>query len=394
MSPAARKWLFAALRLAVCIAALGWVLYNVTYYDYVRLTDGREMRARRIDFGDDGVSVTTPQGERITVERNRIARQADGALDVRIGLGTTIRKADQRTLWLCLLIFSPVTFIQSLRFRWMLRAQGIDISYWESVKLCFAGNFLNFITALGSMGGDVFKMYYVSLHTDRKTEAVTTVVLDRFAGLYGLLLIVCALLAARTGDAKINVLAYGLGVLVAGTVVAYALLFSPRVRAVLKPASILGRLPFGSHWLRAEAATRRLAEHKGLVLGALAATVVLQLIALSSMVLAARALHMRWDTQAVGDYFTYLAGGVVVAAIPISPQGLGTMEAYYKYVFLDSHGSLAALLCLAMAVRAINLCWSLPGVIVTMTGSYRPRVSEEQMRFGDGSQSDANTASP
>jgi len=393
MNRAVRKWLVAILRLTVCIAALGWVLYNVTYYDHVTTVDGRVMRGRVVAADERHIEIVTLEDEHVTVATTDVARERDGAPAVKIGLGTTVRDADHGTLAWCLLIFSPVTFVQSVRFRWMLRAQEIHVSYWESVKLNFAGNFLNFITALGSTGGDVFKMYYVSLHTDRKTEAVTTVVLDRFAGLYGLILIVCVFLVARIGDAKINILAYGLGVLLAGTAVAYALLFSERVRAVLKPGSILRRLPWAVHWLRAEAATRRLAQHKWLVLGALATTVVLQLIALTSMVLAAKALHMRWDLGAIVDYYTYLAAGVVVAAIPISPQGLGTMEAYYKYVFLGSHGSLAALLCLAMAVRAINLCWSLPGVIVTMTGSYRPRLPADSLQFTDVSKTDARAAS-
>jgi hypothetical protein len=48
------------------------------------------------------------------------------------------------------------------------------------------------------------------------------------------------------------------------------------------------------------------------------------------------------------------------------------MEAFYKSVLLGSHGSLAAILCLAMTIRIVMLIWSLPGVVVTMTGAYKP----------------------
>jgi hypothetical protein len=34
-----------------------------------------------------------------------------------------------------------------------------------------------------------------------------------------------------------------------------------------------------------------------------------------------------------------------------------------------------------MAVRLVTLFWSLPGVIVTMTGAYRPRITEEEVQF-------------
>jgi len=262
-----------------------------------------------------------------------------------------------------------------------LRAQEINVTYWESMKLCYAGNFLNFITALGSTGGDVFKMYYVAQHTDRKTEAVTTVFLDRVVGLYGLILLVGVLILVRGSDPKMQILSYAVAAILLGGAVAYGFLFSRRIRRIVNPSALLAKLPFGTHWQRAEAATRRLVHHKKLLFGALATTIALQVTALTSLALAAKALHMRWDASVIGDYYAYLASGVVIAAIPISFQGLGTMEAYYKYAFLGTHGTLAALLCLAMAVRAISLFWSLPGAVVTMTGSYRPKISEKDVAF-------------
>lgn len=381
MRKMSKKWLFAALRLLVCSVALAWVLHNVTYYDYVTLVDGTKLRAIRLVDGQDLVTIRDADGAQRDIPLDQLARESDGRISIQYGLGTTWHDADKSTLLICLVVFAPVTFFQSLRFQWMLRAQEINVTYWESVKLCYAGNFLNFITVLGSTGGDMFKMYYVSLHTDRKTEAVTTVVLDRIVGLCGIILLVGTLSIIRMGDAKMDVLAFGIAVLIMGGLVAYALLFSERLRAFVKPRALLAKLPFASHWRRAESATRRLARHKRLLFGALATTICLQVTALTSLVLAAKALHMRWDTEAVWDYYAYLAGGVVVAAVPISFQGLGTVEAYYKYAFFGTHGTLAAVLCLAMAVRAINLFWSLPGVIVTMTGAYRPRVCEEDVQL-------------
>ena len=381
MNKRAKKWVLATVRLLVCTIALWWVLYNVSYYDYVTLADGTKLRAIHVNIGQDVVTVIVAGGTQRDIPLELIARDDDGELGVQFGLRTTWTDADKSTLLLCLAVFSPVTLIQSLRFQWLLRAQEIEVSYWESMKLCYAGNFLNFITALGSTGGDVFKMYYVSLHTERKTEAVTTVVLDRIIGLYGLVLLVGVLTVTRLGDPKTTVPFYVIGVLILGGLVAYALLFSEIIRAVVKPQVLLAKLPLAGHWQRAEAATRRLARHKRLVFGAVLATIMLQLTALTSLALAAKALHMKWDGDVIWDYYAYLACGVVVAAVPISFQGLGTMEAYYKYAFLGTHGTLAALLCLAMAVRAINLFWSLPGVIVTMTGAYRPRIREEDVQF-------------
>lgn len=378
-----------ALRLAVCAVALWWVLRNVTIFDYVTLTDGSRVRmTKELPEGVMVVveEVVTGVGQRVVtaqqfVPMKRIARDGDGQLRIEYGLGTTWRAANKALLLACLLIFAPVTLFQALRFQLLLRAQEIDVTFWESIKLCYAGNFLNFITALGTTGGDMFKMYYVSLHTERKTEAVTTVLLDRIVGLYGLFLLMGALVIVRGPDSKIAYLQYVVAAAILAGMVAYAALFSERVRAALNLHRLLARLPFGSHWQRAEAATRRLVRHKRLLLGALASTVVLQVVALAAMVLSAKALDMVWSRSAVYDYATYLAGGVVVAAVPVSFQGLGTMEAFYKHTLFGSHGTLAQLLCLAMVVRALNLFWSLPGVIVTMIGAYRPRIREEDVQF-------------
>lgn len=372
MSKTAKKWIFAVLRLVVCAAALGWVLHNLTFYDHVTLADGGRHRGA-VEVHVDHITIVATDGTTTNVPLEQVALDADGTLQVEYGLRSTWQRATKQELFVCLLIFAPVPLIQSLRFRWMLRAQEIEVSYFECVKLSVAGNFLNFITLLGTTGGDVFKAYFVSLHTKRKTEAVMTVLLDRIVGLYALAILLAAILIVRMGDSKLYVLLYGIAVLVLGGVIAGVILFSQRVRALVNPTHLLGKLPFASHLQRAEAATRRLAHHKPLVIGAMGCTIVLQFIGLTSYVLAAKAVGMRWDGQAIWDYYACIAGGIFVAAIPISPQGLGTMEAFYKYILLDTHGTLAALLCLAMVVRAIQLFWALPGVLVTMTGSYRPR---------------------
>lgn len=372
MSNRLRQHAMTVVRLAVCAAALTWVLYNVTYYDHVRLTDGSARVALAIEHGDGQVVVRHVDGTIETLADDQIARTADGGLDIRLGLRRTVLTADHMTLVLCILVFAPVPLLQSWRFQLMLRIQDIHVSFWEAAKLCYAGNFFNFVTAVGSTGGDVLKMYYTSLHTSRKTEAVTTVFLDRIVGLVGVVSLVGLLMLTRIGDPKLAILRYGFVVLFAGCLIAALVVFSPRVRRLVKLRSVFSRLPGTSHWHRADAAIQRLADHKALTAASLALTFALQLIALTAMTLAAKALHMRWDPSAIWDYYTYLAAGIFVAAVPISPQGLGTMEAFYKFAFLPGHGSLAAILCLAMTVRALNLFWSLPGVLVALTGRHKP----------------------
>ncbi|MCP4250465.1 MAG: flippase-like domain-containing protein, partial [bacterium] len=286
-----------------------------------------------------------------------------------------------------------------LRFVWMLRAQEIYISYWESVKLSFAGNFLNFV-AVGTTGGDVVKAYYISLHTDRKTEAVTTVFLDRVVGLTGLLTLVAVVIFLCTRNPQLLAAGGFVVVLLLAILVGLTLLSSPRLRGwlvSLGPVAALqalaseapqaarsgGRLRTLAVWIlgqahRADRATRRLLRHKRLVLGALLATVVLQFLAVSDFVLICYAVGMDFSPGRAWDYYAITSAANIVAAIPVTPQGLGTMEATYKHFLLGSHANLSQVLCMAMGVRLLHLLWALPGILVTMTGSYRPQADALQ----------------
>ncbi len=353
------------------------MLSNVVYYDHVTLEDGSHHRI--VDMQSDSVSIAEADGTRRAIACAGGVCETDSKIT--LGLKTTWQRADRSKLLICFVIFAPITLLQAWRFQLMLRAQDIRVTYWESCKLSYAGNFLNFVTALGSTGGDVFKMYYTSLHTDRKTEAVVTVLLDRVVGLFGLVLLVACVLAVRTGDGKLTVLMYGVGVFLAGGFVAGAVLFSERLRSLIRPHHVLAKLPFAAQLQRAEAATRRLAHHKGLVLLSLAVTVVLQGIGMTAFIFAALALGMRSDPGAIWAYYAYMPAGMIVAAIPISFMGLGTMEAFLKHAMLGTYGTLSAILCLAMIVRLVTLAWALPGVIVTLTGACRPRVTEEAVQF-------------
>ncbi|MCH7643692.1 MAG: flippase-like domain-containing protein, partial [Myxococcales bacterium] len=129
------------------------------------------------------------------------------------------------------------------RLRWLLAAQAIHLSYWDCVKLSFAGNFLNVAAPLGSTAGDVFKAYFVSLHTDRKTEAMTTIVLDRVLGLGTRVLVVALMASMSPADGRLGQFRiYTLVMLAIGIAAVFAYL-SPVLRRKLVPRGWLERLP-------------------------------------------------------------------------------------------------------------------------------------------------------
>ena len=69
-------------------------------------------------------------------------------------------------------------FINTLRWYLLLRAQQVQISYWQAMKLAWSGIFAsNFLPS--TIGGDGFRMVGVYPYTGRKTIAIGSVALDR-----------------------------------------------------------------------------------------------------------------------------------------------------------------------------------------------------------------------
>jgi len=372
MDPRVRKRWFNVVRITLCAAALAVVVQGVTLRDHVVLREGGEHLVGTVVREDGPVTVRTREGALRSVPRADVAVDPRGEPRIEYGLRTAWHRSEKWLLFLAVAIHFPVVLPQSLRLQWMLRAQDVRVHYWECLKLSFAGNFLNFATPLGSHLGDVFKAYFVSQHTERKTEAATTVFLDRLVGLGSLLLVVALITTLSPSDSHLaSFRPYMLGMFGAGVAGAMAYL-SATLRRHLLPRAWLERLPMIGQLQRIDRTARVLARRKATLLAAVLLTVVLQAVAIGAYFTVAVALALDAGWGNVLEYYTYFYTGVLVQALPGPPQGLGTVELAYSY-FLAPFGSPSQIVCVALAIRLVALTCALPGLLVTLTGSYRPR---------------------
>jgi len=368
-----RKRLFNLMRIAICIGALWYVVQGVTIDDHIALSDGHTITGQVLDESGP-IVIQLADGKQTSVDRQQIAVNAQGGLRISYGLKTAWRVSRKKLLLLALAIYFPIVFLQSLRIQWLLRAQEINIGFCDAVRFSFAGNFLNFAAPLGSNAGDVFKAYFLSLHTDRKTEAVATVFYDRVVGLASLLLVVAMItLFSQSNTMLAEFRPYMLSML-GGGIVLTVVYFAPPVRKYLLPKSLLNRIPMIDHLRRADAAAHALLKHKGLVVSAVLVTILLQAIAVAAYFTIAISLAFAADLGNFLEFYTYFCTGVVIQALPGPPQGLGTVELAYSY-FFKTFGSASQIICLAFAIRILVLVAALPGLWVTMTGSYKPQTS-------------------
>ena len=381
MSVNTRKWSLRLLKIAVCAGALLYLSTKVTLNDYVRLADSPDREYVLVDETTDTLTIRDPDGDRTwPVPRSALARREQLPKDQRpieLGLKTIVRTADWSWARWALLVFAPVTFVIAWRLRFMLATQGIHIGYRDTLLLTFAGNFFN-VAMPGTTGGDLYKAYHIAKRTDKRAEGVTIVVLDRVVGLISFLLIAAIAILAARGTDIIGAFGSWVGTLMLAMIVAGGLFFSNRFRRLVRYDKWLARLPFADKIRRIDETAFSFRHHRWQAVVCLAVTVVSHLVIVCSIYFLARSLgiHPNLGRSAEELCLAVLIATVVgylIAAIPITYQGFGLMEAVYLKVLVDGQWANASqMLALTLSARLVQIIWSLPGVIVPWRGLERP----------------------
>jgi len=399
MAPLAR-WLVRLTRYGLCAVALLLLYYSVSWYDRITLAEPDRPRVRLIEQVDETTFIVLRDGrrERLAAEQVVFVEQAGERVpDIRPGIASVVRRVRVGTALVAILLFAPVPFLVGIRLVWMLAIQDVRLSYWNAIKLTFAGNFFNFALP-GMTGGDLIKAYYVSRYTHRKTEAVTTIFLDRVVGLMGLMLLATVMFIfawkrVEWDAAYRNSLAATLALVWGSLLLGATIVFSRRLRYLARLPNLAARLPAGEQILRIGRATVAMRARKSLVIASLMNTLVLQLLVLISAYVMSRALGMRGSFAL---YFICVPIGFLIAAVPISPpQAFGVME--YAYILFFAQGGLnpkSAAVTFALANRLIQLVWALPGVLVPLLGAHLPSRAELEELESSGEAAEAGVRPP
>lgn len=384
------SWLLTLLRYGLCVVAILYLYFKVSWHDHLTLADATGTQVRLLETRGDTFTVLR-DGKPVEISIADVKKAGETGLpEINFGIHGIVSDLDVSTALLAILAFLPVPLFAAVRLVWMLRVQEVSLRLWDATKLTFAGNFFNFALP-GTTGGDLFKAYYVTKYTHHKTEAVTTIFLDRVIGLLGLMIIATVMLgiAWKTvpWDAKYrNTLAGGLSMVWCGLLAGSIVIFSTRLRSVLRLGAIAERLPAGQHLLRIGRATVAMRRHKTLLAMSVGLTIALWLLVVCSAFLMSRALGMKGDAAL---YFICVPIGFLIASIPISPpQAFGVLEwAYIQFFGHDGLNSAAACVAFALAIRLIQLVWALPGVLVPLLGAHLPSQAEfTQLEEADGPQ--------
>lgn len=373
MKPRRYRWVLPLLRYGLCIVAIWYLTTKVRWHDAIHLNDAARTPVRLLEDRGDSF-VVLRDGQPVTLGPSDVSRvDNETTPDIEYGIAGVLQRVNLGQAALAILLFLPVPILQSIRLVWMLAIQDIRVSTWMSAKLSLAGNFFDFALP-GTTGGDVFKAYYLTRHTPKRTEAVTTVFLDRAIGLLGMVLL-AAIVLVFSRDQRFGSLARLILLILMLLAMLGALIFSGRIRRLLRLRTLAEQLPFGPHLLRIGGAVVAMRQHPLLLIASVLSTLVLQLFVMISAYQMSLALGM---TATFGQCLVYVAIGQLMAAIPISPpQAFGVMEwAFIQFFTRQGLATSAQAVTFALAIRLIKLVWALPGVLVPLLGAHYPSARE------------------
>ncbi|MCM2323608.1 MAG: flippase-like domain-containing protein [Oligoflexia bacterium] len=248
--------------------------------------------------------------------------------------------AQWRLLLPAVLILLFNQLLGTLRWQWLLRAQGIELSWLRVLQLGFIGNFFN-IALPGAVSGDFVKAFYIGreLH-GRRGRAFGSILFDRVAGLSALVFVSAgAAIVGRIGGSQVSHSLLNavrpVIVMAALCVLAfYAYLFL--VREHRDPVLLFFRtiekknLKFGS-LVRIYEGLRHYHNHRLTVLKVLLLSVVIHLIV--GWAFLQFNLALGESSIALLPLYVIVPLGLLVTAVPIAPAGVGTGHVAFLYLF-------------------------------------------------------------
>lgn len=295
-------------------------------------------------------------------------------------LWNTLTLVDTGALVLSLVFMGMIILLSVVRWRLVLKVQGLELSMARTAEITLVAHFFNSFL-LGSTGGDLLKAYYAARETHhKKTEAVVTVVVDRLLGLFAMLLFACLMMLPNLDllakHRPLAALAWFIVLLMAGCGTVVVLSFWGGLsRPWPQARTWLRNLPKGELLERALEACRQFGREPLFLAQMLMLSMALNVCCVLQIIALARGLGLSIAPSAL---FVIVPIIVCISALPITPSGLGVRENLYVLMLgvKEINVEATAALSLSLLAYAGSLLWSVLGGIVYLTRREPDHLSE------------------
>jgi len=392
MSSKKRKILLLAVKMVVAGGLLAWVLNQASWNDYVVTKDGKTCSIQSYDAPTKTFLVTQGKlwwrtGASVSEDQLQPIKGTNPPVFVFKGFRESIRDIRWPFIVLAMAGLLASTLIVAVRFWFLLRIQDINIKLWEAIRLTFLGNFFNNFMP-STVGGDLVKAYYVAKHTPRKAAVLVCIFVDRILGmteltvLAGVMIVTVLVGKLRTFD-QIEKSALMVGLVVLIVIGGMTFLLSSRFRRLFHLDKLYKRLPIAHHFEAAGDAARLFRQRFWSLVKAIGITFGAHVVWVGAIASLGMSLT---DMSGVPWYLYFINIPLIyiIGAVPVSLGGVGLVEGAFIQFFAGVSPS--TVLALALLARFAPMFWSLPGLVVALTGPKLPKAAamEAELEAAEG----------
>jgi len=254
-----------------------------------------------------------------------------------------------------------------MAWRWIVLLRAVEqsprIPFRHLMRLFFVSTFIGTFTP-GSIGGDAVRIMSLTRLGASTSAAVGSVAVDRLLGTVSVLLM--AVFGAALAGSQLEVfwLRFALLVSAFGVAGALLLLFDSRVLTGLVRWAGGGRFPTVEHWAQKFLlAVRQYGDHRGVLVGVLAASVAVQALRSAQ----AWCLGLAIGLPISGFWYFALIPFVVLAfLLPASIAGVGAGTASFVPLFLYARLSSEDAVALSLLFAFLGVIGNLPGGLLML----------------------------
>lgn len=242
----------------------------------------------------------------------------------------SMRSLDLGLLLAAQLAYFAVNGVCAWRWQVLLAGRGVRLGFLRLLRYFLNGLFFgNFLPTM--VGGDLMRAYLVSDDCGTRSEALASVLVDRFIGLFGVIItgIIGLILVARTGQ-ETALLRH----MVFGVVMTLLLLAVFLNKGIMRRFRVLLRLPLVNRLERKAVEFYQslyvYRSHKREVAAALGLSLLVQLGVVLTVFAISRALG---SGIPITPFFLYMPVIAAVSMLPVSINGWGLMEGSFIVFF-------------------------------------------------------------
>jgi uncharacterized protein (TIRG00374 family) len=285
----------------------------------------------------------------------------------------TLRSASPVWLTAAVIMMFIGVIIRALRWQILLKAIGVSVALGELTAIYFIGFLFNNLLPSG-LGGDAIRMIELNRHTQRGSDTVTSVVVDRFLGLSALQAIALVALLTNWEAVPVGVAYFTVAIFLGGLGIGYLLINRPLYLALRRRVALFRRIT------DIKFVGKLFESFQRYPLPAIGRAYLVALLFNMNHITMYAFIGIALDAPvSLVQYAVIVPITSMLLLIPISFAGLGVREESFRQLFGQIGVAPEVAVAMSLLVHIIgNICTGLIGGVLYLLRGARSVVSENQ----------------